>query len=268
MLTAIAHGKAGRIQMNGHEELVSWREVFRASEDLLTAVVFSRLRYLSPAGLQKVMNEFVGEDSAHSLGWLERIDFWPRLKRLDGRAWVEPDVLLRFSDAVVLVEVKPPFGGQQSLRQWQTEVQALVADYSKDDEPAPAVVHFIGFGRNTFEISDTLYAEFDTDGVFDLVLHTQEWAEFARAVPNWRSESTGSDLAVFEDWLTALTMFGIQSFEFTWPAMLTWASHHTLTLNELVNWPIRSDPKGPPAAPELKIDWTDLLVYTQHNGLT
>ena len=39
MLTAIAHGKAGRIQMNGHEELVSWREVFRADTSGLSCAV-------------------------------------------------------------------------------------------------------------------------------------------------------------------------------------------------------------------------------------
>lgn len=45
MLVALTSGKAGRLKTEIAPG-TSWREVFRASEDLLTASVFGRLIYL------------------------------------------------------------------------------------------------------------------------------------------------------------------------------------------------------------------------------
>ena len=48
MLSAILHGKAGRVE-GADDEPRSYRDLFRASEDLLTATVLERLAYLEAA---------------------------------------------------------------------------------------------------------------------------------------------------------------------------------------------------------------------------
>ena len=45
MLMAILNNKAGRIE-NAQGDAVSWREIFKAYEDLLTSTFFERFSYL------------------------------------------------------------------------------------------------------------------------------------------------------------------------------------------------------------------------------
>lgn len=176
MLTAITKGKAGRIWLEGAEHTVSWRDVFRRSEDLLTATIFSRVRYLSPAVLTNFMATLLNLEVARSLGPLVQVDFWRNMEGTHGRVRVQPDVLMWFANALVIVEVKPPFGGNQSLDQWQAQVHAVAHLARKgDDVSVPKRVHFIGLGRNTFSIDQQTQAAFTTDGLFDLSLHTVEW---------------------------------------------------------------------------------------------
>jgi hypothetical protein len=46
MLHAVNSGKASRIRIEGLEQGISWRKVFKENEDPLTAVVFARLSYI------------------------------------------------------------------------------------------------------------------------------------------------------------------------------------------------------------------------------
>ncbi len=82
MLMTISRGKAGRLQLPGSDLQLGWRDVFRRNEDLLTGVIFSRFRFLSPHGLVQAMGLLVGEEHAEVLGSLEAIEFWPRLTGL------------------------------------------------------------------------------------------------------------------------------------------------------------------------------------------
>ena len=127
MLAAILKGKAGRVSIN-NENPQSWREIFRQREDLLTAVFFSRIRYLSEEGERKVMGFLIGEESVKTLGAIKELVFWSKLtvKNLEARSFVEPDVLIICENATILVEVKPPFGGMQYEKQWRNEIESLV----------------------------------------------------------------------------------------------------------------------------------------------
>jgi hypothetical protein len=100
------------------------------SEDALTCAVFTRLRYLPP----QILGEWLATARNHAdstartaLRTAEPIvEFWPSLKdTYRGHGSVEPDIILRFNDEVLVVEAKlwspksqTADGFDQLARQW------------------------------------------------------------------------------------------------------------------------------------------------------
>ena len=272
MLTAILHGKAGRIQLQGEETRVRWREVFQRSEDLLTSVFFSRLRYLSPASTTRVMALLVGEKAASALGELQGITFWPRLEGTNGRSWVEPDVQMQFSKALVMVEVKPPFGGVQRLEQWRAQIRALAQDLTEEDA-APQLLHFVALGNNTLELDAQTPADWGVAEAFIPVLHQAEWHDIAHALPGLQVNAIASDRADLDDLRDAFALFGIAvQPAFQWPELLAWAGSCGLSTAE-VPWPVWSAPPPTPAptlskaVPAGGVDWHGLLSFSINHPL-
>lgn len=240
MLRAIISGKAGRIVLDGVEHRVSWREVFRRSEDLLTAAIFSRVRYLSPELLSSFMAQLVEPEVAASLGPLDRVDFWSNLEGTHGRVRVQPDLMMWFAHALVIVEVKPPFGGDQYIDQWQAQVHAVVHLATKGEVSVPERVHFVGLGQNKFSIDQEALESFKTEGKFDLSLHKVEWSHLTAVMPVLRNEATGSDAAVLDDWISAIELFGMVTPAFTWSSLASWAQKLNLNTGDLVALGVKS----------------------------
>lgn len=211
MLKAVLEGKAGKVSLDGAEE-VSWREVFRKREDLLTAVFFGRIRYLSAEGEQNVIALLVGDDLASSLGEVREVIFWPKLKGLENRKHVEPDVLVQFKDSLLAIEVKPPLGGNQREDQWREQVQSLIAQRDKDDPgvEVPESFHFLALGRNMPDAQDIargLEEQYANDGLQKI--HTSEWTTIFHGLHVLADAAEGRDRVIYDDWLHAFCLFGL-----------------------------------------------------------
>jgi hypothetical protein len=116
VLNAILEGKAGRITLNeGIPQ--SWRTVFQSYEDLLTAAIWSRINYLSPAAMEHFFSALLGING-ESWGAFESINFWPKyvfpnpvdenmkLYFSGQERFAEPDVVITFEHIALIVEVK------------------------------------------------------------------------------------------------------------------------------------------------------------------
>lgn len=203
MLTAILHGKAGRVDMD--DQVFSWRELFRKREDFLTSVFFGRLHYLSEHAQACTLALLLGKPLGDSLGALQSIEFWPRLKGLEGRQYVEPDVVLHFDEHLVLVEVKPPFGKGQCKDQWITEVRAL--ELQNDERK---LIIFLALGRNVpawkSEAAD-LEGEFSTIG---LRVVAQEWQVLKDGLNEMSDFFDARDNRVVADWMESFSLYGLR----------------------------------------------------------
>lgn len=272
MLKAILRSKAGRINLPGETSLVSWREVFKYREDLLTAVFFGRLRYLSTTAANNVMALLVGDKAAAELGDLENLELWRQVDGTNGRDRVEPDVEICFSNALVIVEVKPPFGGRQSIKQWCAQIQAIAAEMADTDE-IPQNFHYVALGRNTFDANSDTPTDFGVADIIEPVIHQVEWDSIAQALPKLHVNATASDSAVLEDWAAAFVLFGMAPPEpFHWGELLAWSKDHSLT-HEQIPWHIWptpvSDPETQtPTAQKLAgIDWSALQNFSSNHRL-
>lgn len=267
MLTTIVHGKAGRVQVPGSDSSLSWREVFRRNEDLLTGVLFGRLRFLSSASLCRVMTLLLGPIHAGALGELDEIEFWPKFDKLERRSWVEPDVLMRFTDAWVLMEVKPPFGGSQSVDQWRDEVEALIAEGEKGDLDIPGVLHFVALGNTHRRDGEVEIPLLDAVGDRVIRVHCREWEGLFRETPILADESKGADLAVFLDWLDAFYLFGlVEQPVGGWFALHQWMQDRPFRMVERWAIGLRQAPREPAGDARLP-DWTDIARYANRCNL-
>lgn len=219
MLKAILHGKAGRLYESSHGERVSWRKLFQLREDLLTAAIFSRWAYLSSKTQNILMRQWFGvnADCEFDFSTLVDIHFWPQydLSEVDGRSFVEPDVLIQFDDFDVLIEVKPPLGGDQYLEQWRSEI----AGYFNSNENEGKPLLFLAVGRldKVPEIWREAIMKVD-DGREPVIINAIKWKSVAESI-FYLIDGGGlsmQDNRVLADMLTALELYGVRGHDYKW----------------------------------------------------
>jgi len=214
MLTAILHGKAGRVDIGGPS--LSWRSLFRKREDLLTSVLFGRMPYLSDRTHDAFLSALLGQQLAGGLGKMSDIQFWPRLRETEGRKYVEPDVLIEYPRHRLLIEVKPPFGVMQTLGQWRAEVRAL---HKQGDDPKTIIL--LALGRNQPEwrrLADKLEGEYSATALRVVCL---DWPELLRRLDAIRDLADTRDERIFQDWFEAFRLFGMASYSAPFSELLT-----------------------------------------------
>jgi len=233
MLNAIIHGKAGRVERSGESTSIGWKQVFQQREDLLTAAFFSRFTYLSGLLQHRLLKGWMG--SVGDFSTFEAIDYWPKyeFKARDDRNFVEPDLLIRFSDCDVLIEVKPPQGGDQSLDQWQLEIEGY---FSQEEQIKP--LYFLAVGRT----GDTLsllnseairekYPLFQTANAI-------EWKPIAGQLHNLMlsGELDAQDQRIVGDMLEALKLYNIRANDLLWSDLYKVVDSKRLSMNTLSAW--------------------------------
>jgi hypothetical protein len=128
MLTAILNGKSRRIPHDVRPG-DSWRDVFRVSEDLLTAAVLTRLCYLDGSLFWQILQRSVAPSllPIRTVAQLREFRFWPRWgeAREKLKQDVVADALLRFKigdpaqQATLIIEAK--LRDVQRADQWALE---------------------------------------------------------------------------------------------------------------------------------------------------
>ncbi|WP_100913673.1 hypothetical protein [Pseudoalteromonas spongiae] len=215
MLTAILNNKAGRIEQGG--ESLPWRDVFKTYEDLLTATVFERFNYLS----QNTQNQFISfllegtlDKSTLDLGRLINIEYWPRFSiENNSQSSVEPDLILCFENANVLIEVKPPSGGGQYYAQWEREVSAL----KNNSRYTNKKLYFVALGGVNEAIHNDELTKLK--GKFsDFITHANilNWQQVASFLLNDCEGCDERDTRIINDIIAAIGLYGVNTLNLNW----------------------------------------------------
>jgi len=216
MLKAILHGKSGRIESQS-DSTISWRQLYKAREDLLTAAVFCRFGYISQQLQAELLRSWLTNASS-SFDDFEDIEFWPSFtyEYDDGTNRVEPDLVLRFSSANVIVEIKPPTGGNQSYTQWYREIASFLNDEKSTNKP----LYFLGIGR--IENVDIPYCREQLINEFEELkdLVALPWQQVTNQLIEIDKRDSKHvcprDKRVIHDMLQALSLYGLKVSPFKW----------------------------------------------------
>lgn len=209
MLRAIIDGKAGRIESAG--ESVSWRHLFKSREDLLTAAIFSRWSYLSLNAKHSLLKEWVKDLELSNANYKD-IEFWPKYDLvMEGRNFVEPDVLIRYEEFDVLIEVKPPQNGGQTFGQWERELEGYLS--AGEDMP----LHFLAIGRNSVH-AEAWKSVFMERYKRLQSMHTINWKSVANTVHEITklSDPESQDHRILLDMTEALRIYGVTTHIYKW----------------------------------------------------
>jgi len=124
-MEAVARGKAHWLFRAGTDKLFKGK---RPQEDMVTSAVFGSIRLMSQEDRRRAINVVLGEKCFEEAGFAAEdsdihISLWPRLKGLEDRKFVEPDVLLSCAGKTLIVEVK--WHAPLSERQIEQQIDAV-----------------------------------------------------------------------------------------------------------------------------------------------
>lgn len=254
MLQAILHGKAGRIEQDG--ESISWRDAFKRREDLLTAVFFGRVPHLSDDALGAVLRFLLGDDNPIDPSTFDKLELWPYLELKPEHAdperepeHVEPDVMLRFENSLVVIEVKPSFGGYQYQDQWQRQTKAVVGDNSFDKYADRLYYVELGHTPTAPLTREELPQRFRR-------MTLREWGSlryFLQTAPEF--DSCRQDRAIREEWIRAFELFGMAPVIPEWKLLFAYSANEVNLGCGVKSFPILTSPT------EHTADWAALVDY-------
>lgn len=218
MLNAILNSKSGRLSRDD-EHNIRWKEIYRASEDLLTATIFERLSYLPPEiAWELLVSASGGQLPKYRLVEITNIEFWPNWSTEERARGVEPDVFIELELGEpakrIHIIVESKHGGRQSKSQLSAEIQGWIeAIVSEEDErPDEIFVMAVG-GLSSNDRRSKLRAEFDRvheemmfgEVKFSLIL--LDWIDLARAAAIHTPRNQNED-RVIKDMRQSLELCG------------------------------------------------------------
>lgn len=198
----------------------------------MTAAFFGRVPYLSDRALGALMRFLLGDDNPIDPTTFDKLELWPHLKfEEEDHLYIEPDVLLHFAKALVVIEVKLPFRGSQDRGQWKNQIKAVIDDDELNKKYGNRL-YYVALGGNV----DAPLTRPDLPERF-LQMTQREWEPlryFLQTAPEF--DSRRQDKAIREDWMQAFELFGMAPPVPDWQPLLDSAKDLHLDCGVISGW--------------------------------
>lgn len=209
MFRAMQQGKAGRTATDLPAG-APMRDLFRHSEDMLTATVFERLSYLpGPVAWGLLCGTLHGLPVRRMVELVD-IEFWPRWSiERDDASWVEPDVMLTLDlgdparRTLLLIEVKT--AGGQTTGQWKKQLDTLRTQIEADDPEIDVI--FAALGGIDANSATTQWASLPAELRKGIDFVYGNWNDLGKALATYKPTEPGHQRAL-EDIAQALALYG------------------------------------------------------------
>ncbi len=189
-------------------------------EDTITSTIFGTLLHLPDQLLWKIIREACYANSVlpKDMGELEAYKFWPQWdsRGTKNAIYVEPDVFLRFSKAVLIIEAKRSDEGGQYSGEWERELIAYENEFVSTDVP----VFLISIGGNG---SNTANETMMINGHRRTIVKCS-WVNLYEVLVAEQEKLSGSNWRVADSLKISCGQLGIRSYQ--WLDARSWVSKY------------------------------------------
>lgn len=195
-------------------------------EDTITSTIIGTLLHLPDQLLWKLLSEACHASSVlpEDPGELESYEFWPKWnpEGTNNTSYVEPDVFLRFSGAVLIIEAKRSDEGGQYREEWEQELVA----YDNEHDPIHVPVFLIAIGGNgSNKANETLRIN-----GHERTIVKCSWVNLYEVLVAEHEKLTGSNWRVVDSLKISCDQLGIRSYQ--WLDARPWISDIRIAIPE------------------------------------
>lgn len=171
-------------------------------------------------------------------------------------------MVLIFESTLLLIEVKPPFGGDQHEAQWRAQIKSMIHQRKHGDVTfdVPGEFHFLALGCNVpgyQRAASQLTKEFGDEGL--VRVHTHQWADVCHGIHELADGEESRDVMVYADWIEAFTLFGMVEKPLPFADLLKFNDALQPEWRQLLN----GFPAPHTQSTQQEIDWSALASFSQ-----
>lgn len=214
-------------------------------EDSLTSAVFDYLILLPDTLFWNILRKSNVQNInlPVSIGKVEFVDFWPKwdTKKIDDVSnsnFIEPDLVIEFEKAHLIIEAKRYDNNQQCLNQWKDQITAFNFHYNKDDESIRPLIYF-ALGGIWDESPSVIAIEGYNQKIFKL-----KWQQILDTITNYLKdaeelqsvlENKTTVVKILNKVLEALAIHGYYETNFLWLNTMSTGKNSILTSLKHIN---------------------------------